>query len=111
MDTNLTTWVGYERTLRAAKRSPKTIQSYEESLHLLAAFHGGADVTALDTADIEEFMIDQLRQHKATRVQVCGSAACGRSTTTWSGKRSSMPSPMARMTEPKPTDKTSGRAE
>src|SRR3954451_14207068 len=56
----------FARSLRARNRSPRTVQAYLESAHLLAEYSGGRDLDVLTRADIEEFLADQLSRHRAT---------------------------------------------
>jgi site-specific recombinase XerD len=60
----------FERSLRARKRSPKTIKAYTEAARLFVAFHDERgrplDPALVTRGDVEEFMIDQLGQWSAS---------------------------------------------
>jgi site-specific recombinase XerD len=60
----------FQRTLRNANRSERTIQNYLEALDLLAAFRPGRTLDALTRDDLEEFMTDYLAKHKPTSAAV-----------------------------------------
>ncbi|MCI0687412.1 MAG: tyrosine-type recombinase/integrase [Sporichthyaceae bacterium] len=60
----------FERHLRTANRSPRTIQSYVEAAGLLADFTGGKTYTEITRTEIQEFLTDQLDRHKATSAAV-----------------------------------------
>src|SRR5690348_8723278 len=60
----------FARSLRARNRSPRTVQSYLESATLLAEHAEGRDLASLSRGDIEEFLGDQLAQHRPTTVAV-----------------------------------------
>lgn len=60
----------FERSLRQANRSPRTLQSYRESAQLLAAFHDGRPLTDLTRDEIGAFIADQLDRHKPTSAAV-----------------------------------------
>ena len=93
----------FRRTLTSRKRSERTKQSYEEAILLLSAFHGGADVAELDQADIEEFIADQLKRHKASTAAVRYRSL--RAFYNWCVTEEIIErSPMRRMVEPEPTD-------
>lgn len=66
MDPNEMHLASYTRHLRARHRSPRTIQSYQEAIGQLVEFCGGADVTTLDKAAVENYILHVLAQHKAT---------------------------------------------
>jgi site-specific recombinase XerD len=60
----------FTRSLRNARRSPRTIQSYDEAARLLAAFRPGKDLDAMTRDDLESFMEDQIQRHKPTTAAV-----------------------------------------
>lgn len=47
----------WERSLRARNRSPRTVQSYLESVRQLVAHSGATDVADLDRSAVEDFII------------------------------------------------------
>jgi site-specific recombinase XerD len=98
-DENASLLRSFERSLRQANRSPRTIQSYRESAELLVAFVGGRPLVELDRDDIGEFMTDQLERHKPTSAAVRFRAL--RRFYNWCVAEEILDaSPMARMTEP-----------
>jgi site-specific recombinase XerD len=54
----------FVRELRASRKSPRTIQSYQESIGLLESFLAGKDLAEVTKANIQKFMDDQLRRHR-----------------------------------------------
>jgi site-specific recombinase XerC len=94
----------YQRHLKLKKRSARTMQSYTETIGMLSAFHGGTDVTALDRAAIEEFLLDQLARHTSTTAGLRFRNL--RAFYNWCIDEEIIEgrSPMARLTEPKPTE-------
>lgn len=93
----------YERALRAKGRSERTIQSYAETLLLLDAFTAAADIAELSKGDLEAFMADQLEEHRASTAGVRFRNL--RAWYNWCVAEEIIDvSPMARMTEPRPTD-------
>ena len=56
----------YRRALQARKRSPRTIQNYEETLLQLAAHHDGTDVLDLVKSHIEEYIVHVLTVHASS---------------------------------------------
>lgn len=89
----------FERTLRQANRSPRTIQSYRESAELLAAFCGDRPFTELSRDEIGGFIDDQLARYKPTTAAVRFRAL--RRFYNWMVDEEILAtSPMARMTEP-----------
>lgn len=69
-DQNTTLLRSFQRSLRNANRSPRTIQSYVETANLLVAFRPGVDFDAMTRDDLEAFMTDQLARHKPTSAAV-----------------------------------------
>lgn len=57
----------YERTLRARRRSERTIQSYRETIDQVAAHVDGRDVTTLTRADVEGYLADLATRPKRNR--------------------------------------------
>jgi site-specific recombinase XerD len=49
----------FVRELRAGRKSPRTIQSYQESIGLLESFLAGKDLAEVTKANIQKFMDDQ----------------------------------------------------
>lgn len=66
MDPNELILASYVRHLRVHRRSPRTIQSYEEALTQLAAHHDGADLTKLDREAIEDYLLAVMERYKPT---------------------------------------------
>lgn len=66
MDPNGMTWASYERHLRIKKRSPRTIQSYQEAVDQLIAHHDGMDLLELNRGQIEAYLLAVLDQHSAS---------------------------------------------
>jgi site-specific recombinase XerD len=60
----------FTRNLRARNRSAKTISSYLEAARLLSVHAGHRDLLELTRGDIEEFIGDQLSQHRPTTAAV-----------------------------------------
>lgn len=60
----------FARSLRARNRSPKTIKSYLEAVHLLSEHAKGRDLISLRRSDIEAFLADQLAHHRPTTAAV-----------------------------------------
>ena len=61
----------FERRLRSAKKSDKTVQSYLEAARLLAGWLGGrVALEEVTPADIEDFMIFLLGAHAASTAAV-----------------------------------------
>ncbi|MDN5918676.1 MAG: tyrosine-type recombinase/integrase [Pseudonocardia sp.] len=98
-DDNSTLLRSFERTLRQANRSPRTIQSYREAAELLAAYCDGRPLVELTRDDVGAFIADQLDRHKPTTAAVRFRAL--RRFYNWAVEEEVLDrSPMARMTEP-----------
>jgi site-specific recombinase XerD len=69
-DGNKTLLRSFSRTLRVARRSDRTIQSYVETATLLSEFRPGVDFEDMTRDDIEDFIADQLERHKPTTASV-----------------------------------------
>lgn len=69
-DGNKTLLRSFSRTLRNARRSDRTIQSYVETATLLADFRPGVGFEDMTRDDIEDFVEDQLARHKVTTASV-----------------------------------------
>lgn len=67
---NLLLWRDFERDLMTLNRSPRTIQSYFETLDQLAAFHDGADLAGLGKEQVQDYLLDVLAKHSAATAQV-----------------------------------------
>lgn len=93
----------YERTLKARRRSPRTIQSYGEAVLQLARHHDGADVTELSKADVEDYLTAVAAEHAATTAAVRFRSL--RAFFNWAVDEEIIDrSPMARVKEPTVTD-------
>src|SRR3954451_7876286 len=60
----------FARSLKARNRSPRTVQSYVEAVRLLREHAGDRDLQHLTRGEIEDFLGDQLGQHRPTTVAV-----------------------------------------
>ncbi len=99
IDGNQSLLRSFERSLRQANRSPRTLQSYRESAELLAAFCNGMTFEKITREQIGEFIADQLDRHKPTSAAVRFRAL--RRFYNWLVTEEILDvSPMARMTEP-----------
>ncbi|WP_329518874.1 phage integrase N-terminal SAM-like domain-containing protein [Spirillospora sp. NBC_01491] len=77
---DLLTWREFERDLRTAKRSPRTIQSYNEAAEQLAEFtagswceagcdhatHDGATFEDMTKAHVQDYLLTVLDRHSTT---------------------------------------------
>lgn len=63
-------WLAFDRTLRAARRSPETIASYRQSLADLTMYHPGRDLADLSKVDIQNYLAERLERLKATTVGI-----------------------------------------
>lgn len=98
-DENRAALRSFERGLRQANRSPRTLQSYREAAELLASFCDHRPLAELTRDDIGEFMADQLDRHRPTTAAVRFRAL--RRFYNWMVAEEIITvSPMARMTEP-----------
>ena len=89
----------FERMLRQANRSPRTIRSYREGAELLANFCPAKTFTEISRDELSDFMTDQLARHKPTTAAVRFRAL--RRFYNWLVDEEIMEkSPMARMIEP-----------
>jgi site-specific recombinase XerD len=89
----------FERALRQANRSPRTLQSYRESAELLAAFCPTRRFPNSTRDEMSEFVTDQLARHRPTSAAVRFRAL--RRFYNWLVDEEIMTaSPMARMIEP-----------
>jgi site-specific recombinase XerD len=68
-DANEATLRAFTRSLRAAGKSDRTVQSYDEAARLLVGFLG-LDLDAITRQDVERFLIDQLETRSATSAAV-----------------------------------------
>lgn len=103
MDPNGMHLAAYERTLRARRRSPRTIQSYAEAVAQLAAHHGGRDVMDLAKADVEDYLTAVADQHSSATAAVRFRSL--RAFYNWAADEEIIDrSPMARMVAPTVTD-------
>lgn len=59
-------FAAYDRTLRARRRSARTIQGYFEALEQLADFHQGADLSELTHADVEAYIVHLIETHSSS---------------------------------------------
>ena len=66
MDPNGMTWASYERNLRIKKRSPRTIQGYQEAVDQLVDFHDGEDLLELTREQIEAYLLDVMERHSVS---------------------------------------------
>jgi site-specific recombinase XerD len=99
IDANKALLRSFERSLRQANRSPRTIQSYQEAAGLLSAFCDPLPFQEITRTHIGDFMTDQLERHKATSAAVRFRAL--RRFYNWLVDEEIITvSPMARMTEP-----------
>ncbi|WP_092622541.1 tyrosine-type recombinase/integrase [Jiangella sp. DSM 45060] len=69
-DANKALLRSFTRSLRIARRSDRTIQSYAESADLLAALYPGVDFESMTREHVETFIEDQLSRHKVTTASV-----------------------------------------
>lgn len=69
-DENKAVLRSFERSLRQANRSPRTLQSYREATELLAEFADDQPLEDLPRLVIEEFITDQLTRHKPSTAAV-----------------------------------------
>lgn len=70
-DENKSLLRSFERTLRMANRSPRTLQSYRETIELFVEFTDDATSFEDVTRDqVSEFITDQLDRHKPTTAAV-----------------------------------------
>lgn len=67
---NEANWHAYRRRLEYLNRSPRTLQSYEESIAQLAEFLDGRDILEADQADVEDWLTYLGKELKATSVGV-----------------------------------------
>jgi site-specific recombinase XerD len=63
-------WVGFRRSLRAARRSPSTLTAYHRDLADLAWFHAGRDLADLVKADCERYFEERLERLAATTMAI-----------------------------------------
>jgi site-specific recombinase XerD len=113
---NLLIWREFERDLRTAKRSPRTIQSYEEAATQLAAFvagqwctgcehatHDGAAFEDMTKAHVTDYLLTVLDRHSTSTAGVRFRSL--RAFFNWMvAEEIRDASPMARMTEPTPDE-------
>ncbi|TMR09300.1 hypothetical protein ETD86_44150 [Nonomuraea turkmeniaca] len=106
---NLLTWRDFERDLKLANRSPRTIQSYEEAVLQLLEFHtdGGApepDLADLTKTEISDYLLHVKEQHSAS---TAGNRFRSlRRLYNWMAREEIIDkSPMASISEPKGEDK------
>lgn len=106
---NLLTWRDFERDLKLANRSPRTIQSYEEAVLQLLDFHTEGDENEPDLADLTKTEIGDYLLH--VKEQHSPSTAGNRFRSlrrlyNWMTKEEIIDkSPMASISEPKGEDK------
>jgi len=115
---NLLTWREFERDLRTAKRSPRTIQSYQEAVEQLVTFvagdwcdgecehttHDGAPLTEMTKAHVQDYLLAYMERHSVTAAGVRFRSL--RRFFNWMIDEEIIEeSPMRRLTEPKPDDK------
>jgi site-specific recombinase XerD len=98
-DGNVALLRAFERMLRAANRSPRTLQSYREAVELLAGFCGGRPLDEVTRDEVTDFITDQLARHKPSSAAVRFRAL--RRFYNWMVSEEIISaSPMARMPEP-----------
>jgi len=115
---NLLTWREFERDLKAAKRSPRTIQSYQEAAEQLAAFvagewcKDGCEHTTHDDASFEDMTKAHVQDYLLAYMDRHSTSAAGvrfrslRRFFNWMVDEQIIDeSPMRRLSEPKPDDK------
>jgi len=67
---NEANWHAYRRRLRYLNRSPRTIQSYEESITQFVEFFDGRDILEAEQADVEDWLTYLGKELKPTSVGV-----------------------------------------
>lgn len=63
-------WRDFERDLKVAARSPRTIQSYEEAAQQLIDFHRGAFLEDLTKTEIQDYLLHVIDEHSPTTAGV-----------------------------------------
>ena len=96
----------FERSLRARKASPRTVQGYLEAARLLAGFLApdGTDLEDATRTDVERFLIAQLEAHTASSAAVRFRSL--QALYKWAVEEEIVTqSPMTGLRAPKPTEK------
>lgn len=70
MDGNQSLLRSFERSLRLANRSPRTLQSYREAAELLATFTDNTPFQDVTRSQITDFITDQLERHRPSSAAV-----------------------------------------
>jgi site-specific recombinase XerD len=101
---NLLLFRDFERDLKTLGRSPGTIQSYGEAARMLVHHHGGAKLTKMTKADIQEFLLALIERTSEGNAAVKYRSL--RRLYNWMVSEDILDeSPMAKIGEPKPEEK------
>jgi integrase/recombinase XerD len=102
-DVNELHWAAYVRRLRTKPASPLTIRSYRQAFDDLLVHHPGRDISDLQHADVQDYLLASLDRLKTTTVAIRFRSL--RAFYNWCVKEGIIDqSPMAKMVEPKGTD-------
>jgi site-specific recombinase XerD len=115
---DLLNWRDFERDLRTAKRSDRTIQSYREALEQLEAFtaghwctgcahevHDRADFEDMTKRHVQDYLLEVLQRHSTSTAGVRFRSL--RAFFNWMVREEILEvSPMKNLTEPRPDDET-----